>query len=705
MLHSRNNPKPRAPHGDGHEHDQGVRMVANDPLLWPYRIKNLELRNRICSTAHEPNYSEHGLPGERYIRYHEEKAKGGIGLTMIGGSAIVAPDSPPAFGNLRLYDDRIVPAFQHLAERLHARGTAVMCQITHLGRRTASMTADWLPVLSPSCVREPAHRAFPKEMEDFDIARVVQAYGRAARHCQEGGLDGIEVEAYGHLLDAFWSPMTNFREDAYGGSLANRMRFGREVLAEIRRQVGPAYIVGIRMTLDETTENGLGPEAGMAIAQRLAADGDVDFINVIKGHIDTDEGLSHVIPGMGTPAAPHLDVARRVKDELDLPVMHAARINDVATARHAVETGAVDLVGMTRAHMADPHIAAKLRRGAEDRIRPCVGVGYCIDRIYQGQDALCLHNAATGRERMLPQALNGGADRRHKVVVVGAGPAGLEAARVAGGRGHAVVLFEATDRPGGQLNLAAGLQRRRDLLGIVDWLVGECRAHGVDIRCNAFVGCDEVLAEDPDVVVMATGGLPNTSFLREGEDLVTTSWDVLGGQARPAETVLVFDDNGDHPGVSAAEYLARTGSAVTYVTPERTVAPDIGGTNYPGYFKAFGEYGVDLVVNRWLTRVRRSGNKLEAVLWDDYAKAEHSVTVDQVVVEHGTLPADDVYFELKPDSVNRGEVDQDALLAGEPQTVAHNPAGRYRLFRVGDAVASRNAHAAIYDSLRLMKDV
>ena len=680
-------------------------MSKKDPLLQPYTLKHLTLRNRIISTAHEPNYSDDGVPGERYIRYHEEKAKGGIGLTFIGGSAIVAPDSPPAFGNLHLYKPEIVPAFRTLAERMHAQGTAVMCQITHLGRRTANMVADWLPVLSPSPIREPAHRAFPKEMEDFDIARVIADYGVAARHCREGGLDGIEVEAYGHLLDAFWSPMTNRREDAYGGSLENRMRFGREVFAEIRRQVGRDFIVGIRMTVDEDLDNGLSREEGMEIARRVVADGDIDFINVIKGHIDTDEGLSHVIPGMGTPAAPHLSTAKQVKDTLGVPVMHAARINDVATARHAVETGSVDLVGMTRAHMADPHIAAKLARGEEDRIRPCVGVGYCIDRIYEGGDALCLHNAATGRERDLPQTLTPRTAGTGKMVVVGAGPAGLEAARVAAGQGHDVVVFEATDRPGGQLNLAASLQRRRDLLGIVDWLSNEARANGADIRCNSFVGREEVLAEKPDVVVIATGGIPNTSFLDAGEDLVTTSWDVLGGQARPAEHVLVFDDNGGHQGVSVAEYMAGAGSRVAYATPERTVAPDIGGTNYPAYFKAFGEYGVDIQINRWLKRVQRAGNQLEATFWDDYAKAEHSVSVDQVVVEHGTLPADEVYFELKADSINNGEVDQQAMLAGRPQRLERNPNGGYRLFRVGDAVTSRNVHAAIYDSLRLIKDV
>ena len=280
-------------------------MTRYQALLQPFRLKHLQLRNRIMSTSHEPAYAEDGRPGLRYRLYHEEKAKGGIALTMIGGSAVVAPDSPPAFGNLHLFDERIVADLEALARAVHAHGAAVMCQITHLGRRTYWNRADWLPVLAPSGVREPAHRSFPKAMEDHDIRRVVRAYGAAARRCREGGLDGIEIEAYGHLLDAFWSPATNRRTDDYGGPLENRMRFGLEVLDEIRAQVGSDYIVGIRMVVDEDMPGGLGREEGLEIARRLVATGMLDFVNVIRGHIDTDEGLAHVIPGMGTPAAPH----------------------------------------------------------------------------------------------------------------------------------------------------------------------------------------------------------------------------------------------------------------------------------------------------------------------------------------------------------------------------------------------------------------
>ncbi len=680
-------------------------MTQTDPLLQPFQLKHLTLKNRIISTSHEPAYAEDALPKLRYQLYHEEKAKGGIALTMFGGSSNVAPDSPAAFGQIYVGNDDVIPYFQQMADRIHPYGTAVMCQITHMGWRTFWNTEHWLPTISPSCVREPAHRSFPKEMEIADIKRVVKAYGAAAKRCRQGGLDGVEIEAYGHLLDSFWTPLVNHRHDQYGGSLQNRMRFSLEVLAEVRKQVGDDFIVGIRMSGDEMEEGGLTHQDCLQIARTLVTTGMLDFISIIKGRVATDEALSHVIPNMGTPSAPHLEMAAAIKAEIDLPIFHAGRIADVPTARHAIQEGLIDMVGMTRAHMADPHIVAKVERGQEDDIRPCVGVGYCINRIYEGGAALCVHNPATGREETMPHVIPTVTGKRRKVVVVGAGPAGLEAARVTAARGHQVVLFEASDRPGGQVQLAARVPRRVDMIGITDWLFAQVKQLGVDIRLSQYAQAADILAENPDVVIIATGGEPNSSFLQTGADLVVSSWDILGGYAQPAANVLLFDDNGSHQGVSCAEFIAEKGSKLELVTPDRMIAQEIGGTNYPAYLRTFYKKGVTMTLNLRLTAVNRHNGKLIATLYNEYSKQTVERTVDQVIVEHGTLPIAELYFDLKAESSNLGEVDLDALIAGKPQTLANNPAGTYQLFRVGDAVASRNIHAAIYDSLRLCKDI
>jgi 2,4-dienoyl-CoA reductase-like NADH-dependent reductase (Old Yellow Enzyme family) len=673
-----------------------------DPLLQPFQLKHLTLRNRIISTSHEPAYSVDGMPKKRYRLYHEEKAKGGIALTMIGGSSIVSRDSPAFFGNLDLRTDAIIPYLRELAEGVHGHGAAVMCQITHLGRRSTWAGGDWLPVVSASPIREPAHRTFPKAMERHDMERVIGDYARAALRCREGGLDGIEIQAYGHLFDSFWSPSTSERDDEYGlQDIETRLRFSFEVLSEIRRRVGGDFIVGLRLVVDEAVPFGLRKSEGLAIARRLADSGLVDFLNVIQGFIGSDEGLSHVIPGMGTPAGPYLDLARAVKEVVSLPVMQAARVNDVATARHAVASGAVDLVGMMRAHMADPHIVAKIQRGEEERIRPCVGAGYCIDRIYIAGDALCLHNPATGREETMPHEIERKPGPHLKVVVVGAGPAGLEASRVAAARGHRVVLFEAAQRPGGQVLLAAKVQRRREIVGIVDWLASEIDRLNVDCRLAHFAEAEDVMGENPDIVVLATGGIPFVGRFREGADLVTTSWDVLSGQAPIASDVLFYDDHGGHEGASIAEFMARPGRRLEYVTPDRAVGMDVGGINYPGYYKALYEARTILTPNHRLVAIRREGNKLRAELHNDFDKSVSVRLVEQVVAEHGTLPAADLYFALKDISLNLGEIDHEALIANQPQKLVRNENGRFRLYRVGDALASRNIHAALYDSLRL----
>ncbi|TCK23201.1 2,4-dienoyl-CoA reductase-like NADH-dependent reductase (Old Yellow Enzyme family) [Ancylobacter aquaticus] len=679
-------------------------MIANaEALLKPLTIKGLTIRNRVMSTSHAPGYGKDGKPQERYQLYHMEKAKGGIGLTMFGGSSSVAIDSPAApWNQISVTDDSVIPYFQQFSERVHAHGAKLMIQLTHMGRRTKWDTENWLPTLSASVRREPASRTIPRVMDKHDIRRVVKAFADAARRCKEGGLDGCEISAaHGHLVDQFWSPSVNQRTDEYGGSLENRMRFGKEVLSAMREATGDDYVIGMRMSGDELIADGLNHEDCVAIATEYAKLGLVDFLNVVGGQARDEMAHALSLPNMSFPVAPFLYLPSAIKREVDVAVFHAQRVTDLATGARAVAEGHVDMIAMTRAHIADPHLVKKLMEGRDDDIRQCVGAGYCIDRIYVGGDALCLQNAATGREATMPHVIPK-ADVARKVVVVGAGPAGLEAARVSAERGHSVVLFEKEPVVGGQVNIAAKATWREALSGIPRWLFAQVQKKGVDLRLGHAATADDIAAEQPDVVIMATGGVPNLGHAKGNEHAVST-WDILTGKVEPTGSVLLFDEIGGHNAASTAEALAKKGCLVEMVTHDVQIAQEVGTTNKPVHLRELYKLGVVMTANTELIEIYPEGNRLIAALRNTMTEAEEERVVDRVVVDYGTLPVDALFEALRGASVNDGETDLDALIEGRPQRWTGQPG--FALYRVGDAWTGRNIHAALYDSLRLCKDL
>lgn len=674
--------------------------VSRDPLLQPFRLKHLALRNRVMSTSHACGLEEGGMPKERYQLYHEEKAKGGIALTMFGGSSNVAPDSPSVFQQLYVGDDSVIAHFEQFSWRIHAQGAALMCQITHLGRRGEPWAGNWLPTIGPSPIRESLHRSFPKEMDEHDIARVIKAYGAAARRCKEGGLDGIETLASSHLIGQFLSPLSNRRTDRFGGSLENRCRFGLMVHEEIRRQTGDDFIVGLRHSVDEHVAEGLSRDESLEIALIFERSGTIDFFNATFGSMDTERALAREnMPSMAEPIAPWLAAVGRFKREVGLPVFHAARISDIATARHAIREGLLDMVAMTRAHIADPHIVRKLEQGAETTIRPCVGATHCMTP----HRPVCLHNASTGREDALPHLVERTSGARRRVVVVGGGPAGLEAARVCALRGHEVVLLEAASQLGGQVRLGARASWRKDLIGIVDWRVAELERLGVETRLNCLAEAGDIAALSPDCVLIATGGVPDIDWI-DGAHLCTSVWDLLSGAVAPGNEIVVYDGTGRHPAPHGAEHCAKLGKSVQLVGRDGFLAAELTYVERVMWKTRLYELAIPTRFDHRLLRVSRHDNRMVVSFVNELTQETTELICDQLVVEHGTIPADDLFQDLRPGSVNDGVTEIDALLAGTAQIPpARSTAKGFELHRIGDAVASRNIHSAVLDAFRLCR--
>ncbi|MGI2872580.1 dimethylglycine demethylation protein DgcA [Vibrio fluvialis] len=687
-------------------------MSQFDILFQPLKINKLTIRNRIVSTAHAEVYAtDGGMTTDRYVKYYEEKAKGGCGLCICGGSSVVSIDSPQSWwSSVNLSTDRIIPHFQNLADAVHKHGGKIMIQITHMGRRSRWDGENWPNLMSPSGIREPVHRATCKTIEEEEIWRVIGDFAKAAVRAKEGGLDGVELSAvHQHMIDQFWSPRVNKRTDEWGGTFENRMRFGMEVLKAVREAVGPDFVVGMRITGDEFHPDGLTHDDMKQIAAYYDATGLVDYFGVVGSGCDTHNTLANVIPNMSYPPEPFLHLAAGIKEVVLVPVIHAQNIKDPNQAKRILEGGYVDFVGMTRAHIADPHIIAKIKLNQTDQIRQCVGANYCIDRQYMGLDVLCIQNAATSREYMgLPHIIEKTTGPVRNIVVVGGGPGGMEAARVAAERGHKVTLIEKASELGGQVSIAAKAPQRDQMAGITRWLAMELNRLGVEVILGTGADASMIREMNPDVCILATGGRPfieqNPEWGAE-EGLVVSSWDILNGVVEPGKNVLVYDTICEFSGMSAADYLTSKGAMVELVTDDIKPGVGIGGTTFPTYYRSLYEKEVIMTSDLMLEKVYREGENLIAVLENEYTGQKEERVVDQIVVENGTRPNEALYYELKADSVNKGQIDNEALFAAKAQPVLEQAHSGMILWRLGDCVSQRNVHAAIYDALRLCKDL
>jgi 2,4-dienoyl-CoA reductase-like NADH-dependent reductase (Old Yellow Enzyme family) len=539
--------------------------VSADILFAPLKLGACEVPNRIVRTAHAT-----GTVGDDLIAYHEERARGGVGLTIFSGIAAVHHSSPmPATHNTQ--DDALLPFYEQISTRLHRHGTKVFQQLWHGGAANAGAGTPW----APSAIPNPLVGIVPRELTVAMIDELVEAFAVSARRCRDGGLDGVELHgAHGYLIGHFLSPATNLRVDGYGGTREGRVRFLVEVLRAIRAEVGDGFPVGVRLSADDQIEAGIDPEEAAAIARLIEPH--VDFVDVsLASYWRFHKMLSTLDDPLGYEIPTSEIVTRAVR----VPTIVTGRIMTLDHARQLVESGVADLVSMVRAMIADPYLVAKARAGREAEIRPCIGTGVgCVAQVNMGARLECVVNVAAGHEATVPFEAPALPDVGKRVLVVGGGPAGLEAARTAALRGHQVELYEMTGELGGQVRMAVSLPHRADLAAITRWLADELQRLGVAVYRRVTVDPDLVVEAGPDVVIIATGSTPRTDGFQlsaptipvPGAELphVFTSWDVLGrgGRADVGRRAVVFDDTGTFEAIAVADALMGRGAMVTLLS-------------------------------------------------------------------------------------------------------------------------------------------
>lgn len=619
-------------------------------LFTPITIGPRSVKNRICCSGHADALAKDGMPEERERRYYEEKAIGGVGFMMCFGSASVHPSSTARDWNgVELFDDRVIPHLEKFSDTMHKYDVPVVAQITHRGRRGRSIDL-WNRMYAPSDMREPNHRENPHILNQDMIDEIIAAFANAAGRLQAGGFDGCEIMAsHCHLIDQFWTANANQRADEYGGDLANRLRFGIRVIEAVRDRVGSDFIVGIRVTGDDFQERGLGHSQMQEICGQLNQLKLLDYFNVIGGTAETFVGEALAVPNMSFKLGVYTLLAAGIRQVVDVPVIATGRVVDPIQADKIISEGQADLCVMNRALIADPHMPNKAQANALDDIRQCMGYNEgCIDRIYTGRGVTCVQNPVIGREMewaTLPRSTS-----PLKVLVVGGGPAGLEAARVAALRGHRVVLFEKHAQLGGQTLIAKLAPGRQDFDGAVRWSALQCKKLGVTVRLEVEATVELIRAESPDVVIVATGATARRPNLpgSENHPFVST-WDVLQGRCEDlGKVVLVIDEEYGHQGPTTAEYLLDHGREVDLITSQESIGNFLGATTRPPLLKRLHSKGIQ-IFNSLESQSLENGYLIAKNIWS--GELQQVGPYDGFVYAYGGMAEDCISEQLRCEGI------------------------------------------------------